>query len=201
VPAIDDRFQLAERPLAHNFTRADKHRHITRPKRHEMPELRGSNGGPHLVSLADIHADRFLANHVLPGCRASHHGLMVQRIGRGHDDEIHIGMGDDSSPVVRDEISGILLRSRFEQFASPGAQRDNSGFVVRIANLRAVWRCDVTRRPDHSDVESRHSSSSQASIVGQLPRAISCIITIESHAPKSRGDSPLPIPERTRQTT
>ena len=111
---------------------------------------------PHFVGFGGVHTDRFFAEQMFTSIGTSHHGLVMQRVRRGDDDEVDVRVLYHLAPVAGQQLRAVLLACPLEQFAAAGAQRDNvcSG---SLADLRTVRGADVAGGPDHADVELKFS--------------------------------------------
>ena len=153
LPAVDNRSDVAQRARIDNLFGSQEQRLTPRPERHEMGQSRLAVRLPHLVRLGYVHAYRLIAKHVLPVLCARHHGFMVQRVGSRHDDEVDIRVIDDLTPVIRDEITAILLCRRLQPLTVSSAQRDDCRVLFCFAYLLSVRRPDKSGGANHPNLK------------------------------------------------
>ena len=152
VPAIDHAANVAQQAGLKHLAGSHERLAVTRPKRHVVHQPGIAVGGPHLVGLVDIHADRFFAEQMFTGIGTSHHGLVMQCVRRGDDNEIHIRMLHNLTPVIGQQLGTVLLPCPIKQFTPASTQRNNV-CTGSLADLRTVRCADVAGGPNHADVE------------------------------------------------
>ena len=90
-----------------------------------MCQSRITISGPHCMRFLNVDTGWFFTEQVFSGGSTGHDGLVVQCIGRGHEDKINIRMVHHFSPVVRDERSVVFLAGSFQQVTTTGAKCDD----------------------------------------------------------------------------